>query len=208
MSLSKPKQETPLVEPFQMAEILSTVERQATETEKLRAEKERLLTERERFLKLAESELKLKQENDNLRSLLAEEQKNRKRAEQRAEALERELHTQAQAMTSQLSAEVDKLTKRLPSTESVTGLAQTLKKAEESASTLNAFQFINWIVIAVFLVVVGFVGYNSYYGRTSAEHTENMVNWGVYDRNGVSVLDGSQSKQSYQERQQQKQNSR
>ena len=109
MSLSKPKQETPLIEPFQIADIVATIERQATEIEKLRSE----------------NELKLKQENDNLQSLLSNEQKSRSRAEQRAEALERELKAQGERLASSLSAEVDKIAKRLPSSEAIAGLSKT-----------------------------------------------------------------------------------
>ena len=105
-------------------------------------------------------------------------------------------------MTSQLSVEVDKIARRLPSSEAVAGLAKTLKEAEDSASTVNAFQIINWVVIAVFIAVVGFCGYNSYYGRTSAEHTESMIDWGIYNNDGVSVLENSKSNAWYREHQQ------
>lgn len=202
MSLSRPKQETPLVEPFQIAEIVETIKSQATEIEKLRSEKERLLSEREAFCKLAENESLLKQENEKLKLLLGEEVEKSERAERRAVALEQELQKQGEKIASQLSAEVDKIVKRLPSADSVARLSKTLKQAEDSASTANAFQIINWVVVAIFVAVVGFCGYNSYYGRTAAENVASMVDIGIFNKDGVSVLQNSKSNAWYWEHQQ------
>lgn len=201
MSLSRPKQETPLVEPFQIAEIVETIKSQAIEIEKLRSEKERLLSEREAFCKLAENESLLKQENEKLKLLLGEEVEKSKRAERRAVALEQELQ-KGEKIASQLSAEVDKIVKRLPSADSVARLSKTLKQAEDSASTANAFQIINWVVVAIFVAVVGFCGYNSYYGRTAAENVASMVDIGIFNKDGVSVLQNSKSNAWYWEHQQ------
>ena len=205
MSLSRPKQETPLVEPFQIAEIVETIKSQATEIEKLRSEKERLLSEREAFCKLAENESLLKQENEKLKLLLGEEVEKSKRAERRAVALEQELQKQGEKIASQLSAEVDKIVKRLPSSEAIAGLSKTLKKVEDSADSVSLFQLVNIVAVVLFVAVVGFCGYNSYYGRISAEHTENMVNWGIYNKDGVSVLQNSKSNAQYWEKQQKEQ---
>ena len=202
MSLSRPKQETPLVEPFQIAEIVETIKSQATEIEKLRSEKERLLSEREAFCKLAENESVLKQENEKLKLLLGEEVEKSKRAERRAVALEQELQKQGEKIASQLSAEVDKIVRRLPSADSVARLSKTLKQAEDSASTANAFQIINWVVVALFVAVVGFCGYTSSYGRTAAENVARMVDIGIFNKDGVSVLQNSKSNAWYWEHQQ------
>ena len=76
---------------------------------------------------------------------------------------------------------------------------------EDSADSVSLFQLVNIVAVVLFVAVVGFCGYNSYYGRTSAEHTENMVNWGIYNKDGVSVLQNSKSNAQYWEKQQKEQ---
>lgn len=147
--------------------------------------------ENEKLLKLAENEKKLCADNEKLKQ---EIELRRKREASKDRRL-----TEQEAVIEALNAEISKLTKRLPTVKEIDEFTYALRQANSKFQYMNILHYVTWTLTAVFLALMGFVGYHGYQGRVEAEKAYTAISNGIYDNEGWSVVKGSRSYEYHKE---------
>lgn len=116
-----------------------------------------------------------------------------------------------QANITAIGNQYKEIMKNLPTSTDVNNTKKSLCQLIDTAKALNAeadntkiINYISWGVVAVCMVVVGAVGWISYGAKTQATKAHTAIVQGLYNNDGWSVLQGTQSDTIHQQYNKQK----
>lgn len=179
--------------------LLQTIRQQEQEITRLNSS---LIGERkqnEKLLELAKNEKKLHEENEKLRS--ANSQMNERRLSyEDSEKLKSENYSLRQRLQ-QSESDRDMLKKQLneattihlPDEALLQRFTVALKGADSKSRDIMLVHWINLAVVAVFVILAIGSGYLSYSANKAAEHANNAIQNGIYDKDGWSMIPGAYS---------------
>ena len=95
----------------------------------------------------------------------------------------------------------------LPKQEDIKAFSAAIHGANNEVENTHIFNFVNTAVVVVFVLLVAFTGWQVYQTRGDVQNTHSAVVRGIYDKEGWSVFNGTQSDNDHQriKEQQQKQ---
>lgn len=180
----------PLIQAIRQQEKLLTEQRGRIES--LDSENERLMT-------LAENARQLESENSSLKEKLENESLKSNSLSKRFEQLEQEIQGSA--------GKFQQMMDELPKQEDIKAFSAAIHGANNEVENTHIFNFVNTAVVVVFVLLVAFTGWQVYQTRGDVQNTHSAVVRGIYDKEGWSVFNGTQSDNDHQriKEQQQKQ---
>lgn len=180
----------PLIQAIRQQEKLLTEQRGRIES--LDSENERLMT-------LAENARQLESENSSLKEKLENESLKSNSLSKRFEQLEQEIQGSA--------GKFQQMMDELPKQEDIKAFSAAIHGANNEVENTHIFNFVNTAIVVVFVLLVAFTGWQVYQTRGDVQNTHSAVVRGIYDKEGWSVFNGTQSDNDHQriKEQQQKQ---
>ena len=171
----------PLIQAIRQQEKLLTEQRGRIES--LDSENERLMT-------LAENARQLESENSSLKEKLENESLKSNSLSKRFEQLEQEIQGSA--------GKFQQMMDELPKQEDIKAFSAAIHGANNEVENTHIFNFVNTAVVVVFVLLVAFTGWQVYQTRGDVQNTHSAVVRGIYDKEGWSVFNGTQSDNDHQ----------
>lgn len=173
-----------------IAPLIQTIRQQEKLLTELKEQEQSLKDENEKLLLLSENEKQLKLENESLKEQLRSESLKSSSFSKRLEQLEREIQGSA--------GRFQQLMDGLPKQEDIKAFSAAVHGANNEVENTHIFNFVNTAVVVVFVLLVAFTGWQVYQTRGDVQNTHSAVVRGIYDKEGWSVFNGTQSDNDHQ----------